>query len=134
MSIWHLLWIIPVSFWIGIIVEGFIVGATQSLREYEAYQEGLSEGAEREQTRMNNRIDFPNCYTLEELYDRGFDSDFNKFTHITGGIIYEAEESGQMSMIYIDSVDTLNMYFDKPLFSITNEGEYQRPIIEASSK
>lgn len=130
----NLIWIVPISFWLGIIVEGFMLGATQSIREHEAYQEGINVGLEREQMRMNNRIDFPICYTLEELYDRGFNSDFNKFTYITGGIIYEAEESGQMSMIYIDSVDTLNMYFDKPLFSITNEGEYQRPIIEASAK
>ena len=134
MSVWHLMWIIPMSFWIGMIVEGFMVGATQFEREYEAYQKGVIVGVEREQTRMNNRIEFPICYTLEELYDRGFNSDFNKFTQITGGIIYGVEESGQMSMIYADDTDTLNMYFDKPLLSIINEGEYQRPIIEASTK
>lgn len=134
MSVWHLMWIIPMSFWIGMIVEGFMAGATQSEREYEAYQKGVIVGVEREQTRMNNRIEFPICYTLEELYDRGFNSDFNKFTQITGGIIYGVEESGQMSMIYVDDTDTLNMYFDKPLLLITNEGEYQRPIIEASIK
>lgn len=49
--------------------------------------------------------------TLEELYDRGFDSDFNAFEDKTGGFIYLIHTSGQIEMIFIEDCDDLCPYF-----------------------
>ena len=79
---------------------------------------------------MSKRIDLPLAQTLEELFDRGFESDFNKFKEITGGIIYGSDENGQLSMIFIDNVDELGEYYQNELLSVDNESIYQRPIIK----
>lgn len=124
----NLLWIVLVCIVAGALPLAFFVGSTQNDREYEAYQQGIIEG----KRMMSKKIDLPLAQTLEELFDRGFDSDFNKFKEITGGIIYGLGESGQLSMIFIDNVDELGEYYQNELFSVVNETLYQRPIIKVN--
>ena len=40
----HLIWIIPLCIIAGMVVLGFIVGASNNSKEYEIYQEGIKEG------------------------------------------------------------------------------------------
>ena len=122
----NLLWIVPICTVVGAVASAFFIGATQNAKEYEAYQQGLVEG----QRMMSKRIDLPLTQTLEELFDRGFESDFNKFKEITGGIIYGTDESGQLHMIFIDNVYELGEYYQNELLSVNNEALYQRPIIK----
>ena len=122
----NLLWIIPVCIIVGGLLLAFFVGATNNSKEYEAYQQGIVEG----KRTMSKKIDLPLAQTLEELFDRGFDSDFNKFKEITGGIIYGSGENGQLSMMFIDNVDELGEYYQNELLSVNNESPYQRPIIK----
>lgn len=122
----HLLWIMPVTALGVMVLIGVIVGANMSNKEYEAYQQGIIEG----QRMMSKKIDLPSTQTLEELFDRGFESDFNKFEQITGGVIYGSDEDGQLSMIFIDNVDELGKYYQNELLSVNNEALYQRPIIK----
>jgi len=56
--------------------------------------------------------------TLEELYDRGLDSDFNMFEDKTGGFIYLIHISGQIEMIFIEDCDDLSQYFTYKLSHI----------------
>ena len=127
-SVIHLLWIIPVCIIAGGLILAFFMGATGNSREFEAYQEGIIEG----KRMMSERIDLPLAQTLEELFDRGFESDFNKFKEITGGIVYDSDENGQLSMIFIDNVDELGEYYQNELLSVDNESVYQRPIIKVN--
>lgn len=122
----NLLWVVPVCIVVGAISLAFFIGATQNNREYEAYQQGLMEG----RRIMVKQIEAPLAQTLEELFDRGFESDFYKFKEVTGGIIYREEKSGQLSMIFIDDVDELGEYYQNELIGINDEGNYQRPIIK----
>ena len=127
-SVVNLLWIIPTCIIAGGLILAFFVGATGNSREFEAYQEGIIEG----KRMMSERIDLPLAKTLEELFDRGFESDFNKFKEITGGIVYGSDENGQLSMIFIDNVDELGEYYQNELLSVDNESVYQRPIIKVN--
>lgn len=123
----NLLWIIPVCVVAGALPLAFFIGATQNNKEYEAYQQGLMDGR-----RMRcKQIDAPLAQTLEELFDRGFESNFYKFKETTGGIIYKQEKSGQLCMIFIDDVEELSEYYQNELIGINDEGNYQRPIIKA---
>ena len=122
----NLLWIVPICIVTGAMSLAFFIGATQNNKEYEAYQQGISEG----KRMMGKKIDLPLAQTLEELFDRGFDTDFNKFKEITGGIIYGSGENGQLNMIFIDNVDELGEYYQNELLSVNNEELYQRPIIK----
>lgn len=122
----NLLWIVPICIVVGAMSLAFFMGATQNNREYEAYQQGIIEG----QRMIGKKIDLPLAQTLEELFDRGFESDFNRFKEVTGGIIYGSGESGQLSMIFIDNVDELGYYYQNELLSVNNEALYQRPIIK----
>lgn len=56
--------------------------------------------------------------TLEELYDRGFHSDFNIFETRTGGFIYLIHTSGQIEMIFITDTDDLTPYFECKLLKV----------------
>ena len=122
----NLLWIVPTCIVVGALALTFFIGATQNNKEYEAYQQGIIEG----QRMISKKIDLPLAQTLEELFDRGFESDFNKFEEITGGIIYGSNEYDQLSMIFIDNVDELGYYYQNELLSVNNEALYQRPIIK----
>ena len=122
----QLLWIIPVSVSVGMLLTGFFTGATRNTKLYDAYQQGYLDGRKV----RKGKVELPLAYTLEELFDRGFNSDFNKFKEVTGGIIYGTEKSGQLFMIFIDTVDDLSTYYDKTLLAVNDEGQYQRPIIE----
>ena len=126
-NIVNLLWIIPTCIIVGGLILAFFIGATGNSREFEAYQEGILEG----KRMMCKRIDLPLAQTLGELFDRDFDSDFNKFKEITGGIIYGSGENGQLSMIFIDNVEELGEYYQNKLVEVIDSGNYQRPIIEA---
>ena len=44
--------------------------------------------------------------SLEEFYDRILNSDFNKFSEITGDVIYELQ-GNQLCMLFIDDIDNL---------------------------
>lgn len=123
----HLVWIIPTCAVLGAMILAFFVGASQNIKEDEAYQQGFMEG----KRIMSRKIEVPLAQTLEELFDRGFESDFYKFKETTGGIIYREEKSGQLCMVFIDNVEELGEYYQNELIGITDEGNYQRPIIKA---
>lgn len=124
----NLIWIILLSITFGMVIMAFFNGATKSNAEYEAYQQGLIDG-ERIKSR---KIDLPSTQTLEELFDRGFESNFNTFKETTGGIIYGSDAGGQLSMIYIDSLDKLSEYYQNEILSINNGEMCQRPIIKVN--
>lgn len=67
--------------------------------------------------------------TLEEFYDMMLDRDFNRFSRITGNIIYELQEN-QLCMLFIDDADNLCDYFDYDVIEINDESQYTRPIIK----
>ena len=71
----HLLWIIPLSLIAGMLTPAFFAGATQKEKEGNIYLQGVKDG----QNMQKSQIDAPLSQTLEELFDRGFDSDFYKF-------------------------------------------------------
>ena len=73
-----------------------------------------------------------NYQTLEELFDRALNSDFNEFINVTGGMIYEILPTGQMRMVFIQDTDDLCEFFDKEIDSILEEGKFQRPILKAT--
>jgi hypothetical protein len=123
----HLVWIIPTCVVLGAMTLAFFMGASQNNKEYEAYQQGLMEGSRI----MGKHIEVPLAQTLEELFDRGFESDFYKFKETTGGIIYEVQKSSQLCMVFIDNVEELGEYYQNKLIGINDEGSYQRPIIKA---
>jgi hypothetical protein len=73
-----------------------------------------------------------NYQTLEELFDRALNSDFNEFINATGGMIYEILPTKQMRMVFIQDTDDLCEFFDKEIDSIIEEGKFQRPILKAT--
>lgn len=124
-----LMWIVPLCLVIGAVASAFFCGATLHNREYDAYQEGIRYG----KSMHREKIELPYCNTLEELFDRGFNSDFNKFKETIGGIMYGVNDSGQMYMIFVDTVDDLCNYYDCTLLSVNDEVIYQRPCIKGST-
>lgn len=121
----NLIWMIPVCISTGWLFGAFICGAVSSQKQQKAYQAGIIEGK-----KIKSRMDLlPHCQTLEELFDRGFDSNFNKFKEITGGVIYGAEDSGQTSIVFVDDTDILCQYYDNELLGISEEGIFRRPIV-----
>ena len=110
----------------GMGVAFLVIGATISNREYEAYQKGLKDGM----NKNKEKLDVLSMVTsLEEFYNRMLGSDFNKFSEITGNVIYELQEN-QLCMLFIDDVDNLCDYFDYDVVEINNEKQYIRPIIK----
>lgn len=43
-SVWHLLWIIPLSISLGVILISMVIGGGECEREYNIYQEGYMRG------------------------------------------------------------------------------------------
>lgn len=128
----YLWYIIPISIIAGIGITAFFISVTQSNREYEVYQEGYNKGYNTAlQDKNKEKLVLPgNIITLEEIYDRELNSDFNKFTDITGGIIYTQDTSGQLCMLFIDDTDVLSQYFDYDVITTIDVGQYQRFIIK----
>ena len=76
------------------------------------------------------KLDLPSMIiSLEEFYDRILNSDFNKFSEITGDVIYELQ-GNQLCMLFIDDIDSLCEYFDYDVVEMNDEGQYTRPIIK----
>ena len=122
----NLLWIVPLTAVLGMCVGLFIAAATTSNREYDAYKKGLKDGM----NKHKEKLDLPSMViSLEEFYDRMLGSDFNKFSEITGNVIYELQ-GNQLCMLFIDDVDNLCDYFDYDVVEINDESQYTRPIIK----
>ena len=122
----NLFWILPLTGLVGMVAALFLIGATISNREYDAYQEGLKDGM----NKHKEKLDLPSMViSLEEFYDRMLDSDFNKFSKITGNIIYELQ-GNQLCMLFIDDTDSLCEYFDYDVVDMNDESRYTRPIIK----
>ena len=120
----NLIWIVPTLVLLGYILGVFMCGATTSRKEEDAYRHGIEVGMNKQ------KLKSPYCQTLKELFDRDFDSDFDKFKSVTGGIIYGTEECGQIFIIFINDKDTLCQYYDKELLCVNDEAQYQRPVIK----
>lgn len=122
----NLVWIIPLTAILGMGAALFIAGASTSNREYDAYQRGLKDGM----NKHKEKLDLPSMIiSLEEFYDRILNSDFNKFSEITGDVIYELQ-GNQLCMLFIDDIDSLCEYFDYDVVEMNDEGQYTRPIIK----
>lgn len=124
----HLIWIIPVCAFVGMLVVTFFMGTTIHNNEYDAYHEGIKEGMRR--AKDVKSLTFPDVKTLEEVYNTVCCSDFNKFTQMTDNIIYLCHTSGQLEMLYIDDVDLLFQYFDYFVVDIIEESTYNKLIIK----
>ena len=122
----NLLWIVPVCIVAGAVALAFFVGATQNNKEYEVYQQGILEG----KRMMSNKMDPTVSQTLGELLNRKFNNDFNLFKEFTGGLIYGIEETEQMSMLFIDTIEDIHTYNKCQILGVNYEGQYQRPIIK----
>ena len=105
----------------------FVVGARTSSLQEEAYKRGIQEGYRRMQTKNNP---LPLTYTLEELFDRGFNSDFEKFKSTTNGIIYGVDKDNQVHLLFINDTDELCNYYECELLGVDNGYDYQRPLIK----
>ena len=68
--------------------------------------------------------------SLNDLFNRYLNSDFNNFKNYTGGIVYMVEKSGQLTMLFMETLDDLSRYSDKCVIQINKERDYYRPIIE----
>ena len=122
----NLLWIIPLTAILGMGAGLFIASVTTSNREYNAYQKGLKDGM----NKHKEKLDLPSMIiSLEEFYDRILGSDFNRFSEITGNIIYELQ-GNQLCMLFIDDIDNLCEYFDYDVVEMNDMGQYTRPIIK----
>ena len=124
----HLLWIVPLCLLGGGFLPAFIMGATQTEKEYEAYNRGIKEGMRR--AKGLKSIKLPSVRTLEEVYDTVFGSNFNILTEMTDNIIYLCHTSGQLEILYIDDVDLLCQYFDYFVIDVVEESTYNRLIIK----
>ena len=117
----HLLWIIPLCFLLGVLVLGFVVGATRTNKESDIYQEGVREGMKR-----------AGCPTptLESYIMKNYKGNTKTFLDYFTGFIYGVEENGQLEMLFLDENDISN-YKNCELLNIS--GEFmgiQRPIIK----
>ena len=68
--------------------------------------------------------------TLEDWFDKVFDSDFKTFKDMTGGVIYGINPYHQMYMIFIDHIDELTEYYDWVIQEVSIEGPSKHPMIK----
>jgi hypothetical protein len=121
----HLIWIIPATATLCMLLLILFIGANKQNIEYDMYQQGYIDG---KNFYKNRKVGL----TLYQYFTNEFNNDFDKFKDVIGEVIYKENIEGQLYMIFIDNLDELKKYFEYKVVNVTTDGQYQRPIIRVN--
>ena len=117
-SILNLLWVIPLSFIIGIITMAWINRDTA----YNMFMQGyiLCKGMSEDITSLS----------LHTVFRTIFNNSIDNFINVTGGLIYRVNPYEQLEMIVIENMEQLEKYFSCSVIEMYRDGDYNRLLIK----
>ena len=119
MSPLHLIYIIPVSLFVGSFITMCMIAITSAGKSCDEYMENITKQKE-------SIVKEP---TVKKWYKSEMDNNFSLLYDRVGGVVFGVDPNEQMYMIPLESEQDLTEYYDWKVQTFVDIGTYTRPII-----